>query len=210
MVSEDVPKKNPHAVALGRRGGKVGGKRRAANMTPEQRSESARKAANARWSTNNRAVATKRLGENVMRVRAVANGMALPRCHSGLVTFAREVVKFLRAKEVPVEGGAWVHTIEDDAWSLVLATPAIATRGPLALWGVLQEYFATVDRTELVSDKITVGFVKPTDAFMRQPLITKAPSVPTGIPYDPPSSSVSSLTSGVTFGPVDYVIVPAW
>lgn len=38
------------AVALGRRGGKVGGKARAAKLTPEQRSEAARKAAEARWS----------------------------------------------------------------------------------------------------------------------------------------------------------------
>src|SRR4051812_46114906 len=37
------------AVALGRRGGKKGGKARAAKLTPEQRSESARKAAEARW-----------------------------------------------------------------------------------------------------------------------------------------------------------------
>ncbi len=37
------------AVALGRLGGKKGGKARAAKMTPEQRSESARKAAQARW-----------------------------------------------------------------------------------------------------------------------------------------------------------------
>lgn len=41
--------KNPAAVELGRIGGKVGGKRRAAAMTPEQRSDSARKAALARW-----------------------------------------------------------------------------------------------------------------------------------------------------------------
>ena len=41
--------KDPHAVALGRRGGKKGGKARAAKMTPEQRSEAARKAARARW-----------------------------------------------------------------------------------------------------------------------------------------------------------------
>jgi hypothetical protein len=41
--------KNPYAVALGRRGGKKGGPARAAAMTPEQRSESARKAVNARW-----------------------------------------------------------------------------------------------------------------------------------------------------------------
>jgi len=41
--------KDPAAVALGRRGGLKGGKARAANMTPEQRSEAARKAASARW-----------------------------------------------------------------------------------------------------------------------------------------------------------------
>ena len=42
-------KKNPAAVALGRKGGKKGGKARAAKMTPEERSESARKAVQARW-----------------------------------------------------------------------------------------------------------------------------------------------------------------
>ena len=42
--------RNPHAVALGRLGGKVGGKARADKLTPEQRSEIARKAATTRWS----------------------------------------------------------------------------------------------------------------------------------------------------------------
>ena len=42
-------KKNPAAVALGRKGGLMGGKARAAKLTPEQRAESARKAAAARW-----------------------------------------------------------------------------------------------------------------------------------------------------------------
>ena len=41
--------KNPHAVALGRLGGKKGGAARAKKLTPEQRSEIARKAAKARW-----------------------------------------------------------------------------------------------------------------------------------------------------------------
>ncbi|MDH3524126.1 MAG: hypothetical protein OES32_11110 [Acidobacteriota bacterium] len=41
--------KNPAAVALGRLGGKKGGKARAAKMTAEERSEAARKAAQARW-----------------------------------------------------------------------------------------------------------------------------------------------------------------
>ncbi len=44
--------KNPHAVALGRLGGLKGGKARAANLTPEQRSEIGKKAAKARWSKN--------------------------------------------------------------------------------------------------------------------------------------------------------------
>ena len=42
--------KDPAAVALGRRGGLKGGKARAAKMTPERRSEIAKKAAASRWS----------------------------------------------------------------------------------------------------------------------------------------------------------------
>jgi hypothetical protein len=41
--------KDPAAVALGRTGGLKGGKARAAKLTPEERAESARKAAQARW-----------------------------------------------------------------------------------------------------------------------------------------------------------------
>jgi hypothetical protein len=41
--------KDPLAVALGRRGGLKGGHARAAKMSAAQRSESAKKAAKARW-----------------------------------------------------------------------------------------------------------------------------------------------------------------
>jgi len=41
--------KNPHAVALGRLGGKVGGKNRAAKLSPERKREIASQAARARW-----------------------------------------------------------------------------------------------------------------------------------------------------------------
>jgi hypothetical protein len=44
--------KNPAAVELGRMGGLVGGKARAASMTPEERADSARKAALARWGSD--------------------------------------------------------------------------------------------------------------------------------------------------------------
>jgi hypothetical protein len=46
--------KNPAAVALGLMGGSKGGKARAANLTQEERSASARKAAAARWQKDNR------------------------------------------------------------------------------------------------------------------------------------------------------------
>lgn len=53
---EDVPdltpkrrRKNPAAVALGRKGGKKGGKARAAALTPVERSRIAQRAAEARW-----------------------------------------------------------------------------------------------------------------------------------------------------------------
>jgi hypothetical protein len=49
-MAVNVKKKNPAAVALGRKGGKKGGPARAAKLTPEQRSETARKAVQARWS----------------------------------------------------------------------------------------------------------------------------------------------------------------
>lgn len=46
------PKKNPAAVALGRLGGLKGGKARAEILSQKQRSQIAKKAARARWSTN--------------------------------------------------------------------------------------------------------------------------------------------------------------
>lgn len=57
IISGEIPAsmkmpdgKNPLAVAMGRMGGLKGGKARAASMTPKQRSESAKLAAQARWS----------------------------------------------------------------------------------------------------------------------------------------------------------------
>jgi hypothetical protein len=42
-------RKNPHAVALGRKGGKKGGPARMKKLTAEERTELARKAIAARW-----------------------------------------------------------------------------------------------------------------------------------------------------------------
>ncbi|HEY7387691.1 MAG TPA: hypothetical protein VH640_04235 [Bryobacteraceae bacterium] len=59
MAIETNRKKDPAAVALGRKGGKKGGPARAAKLSPAQRSESARKAVQARWAkaeTSDRAV----------------------------------------------------------------------------------------------------------------------------------------------------------
>lgn len=48
-LAQNVAGKDPAAVALGRKGGLKGGRARAAKLTPEQRSEIAKKAAQKRW-----------------------------------------------------------------------------------------------------------------------------------------------------------------
>jgi hypothetical protein len=48
-VDQTQPGKNPAAVELGRLGGLRGGKARAEKLTPEERAEIARIAAQARW-----------------------------------------------------------------------------------------------------------------------------------------------------------------
>jgi len=56
FATSDEPEADPHegkdpaAVALGRKGGQKGGKARAEKMSPDERSEAARRAVNARWS----------------------------------------------------------------------------------------------------------------------------------------------------------------
>lgn len=54
-VPEPEPEKNAAAVELGRRGGLVGGKARAAKMTPEERTAAAKKAAAGRWGNKGQA-----------------------------------------------------------------------------------------------------------------------------------------------------------
>lgn len=49
-TDETPPEPESQQVRAGRKGGAKGGKARAAKMTPEERSETARKAARARWS----------------------------------------------------------------------------------------------------------------------------------------------------------------
>jgi hypothetical protein len=56
-VADPEKYKNPAAVSLGRLGGLVGGKARAQKLTAGQRSEIARRAAEARW--KNRSVKSK-------------------------------------------------------------------------------------------------------------------------------------------------------
>jgi hypothetical protein len=46
-----VDLRNPHAVALGKLGGKQGGKTRAQRLSPAKRKEIAKLGAEARWST---------------------------------------------------------------------------------------------------------------------------------------------------------------
>lgn len=61
MAVKGAKKKDPAAVALGRKGGKKGGPARAAKLTPNERSESARKAVQARWTKSKEVVKRARL-----------------------------------------------------------------------------------------------------------------------------------------------------
>jgi hypothetical protein len=51
--SDEEDTRNPHAVALGKLGGKKGGEARAKKLTSEQKHEIAKKAAEARWAKAN-------------------------------------------------------------------------------------------------------------------------------------------------------------
>lgn len=51
-TDETPPRQETAEMRAGRAGGRKGGKSRAARMTPEQRSEAARRAANTRWASH--------------------------------------------------------------------------------------------------------------------------------------------------------------
>jgi hypothetical protein len=69
-----VKGKNPAAVALSRLGAKKGGHARAAKLTPAQRSESARKAVQARWAKSK----SKEGSDYTVIRRATMNIKAIP------------------------------------------------------------------------------------------------------------------------------------
>jgi hypothetical protein len=50
---EELPEKNPHAVALGKLGGSKGGTQRAKNLSARKRKAIAKKAAKVRWAKKN-------------------------------------------------------------------------------------------------------------------------------------------------------------
>jgi len=68
MPATAKKKKDPAAVALGRKGGNKGGLARAAKLTPAERSESARKAVQARWAKTK----TKRNADYIVNKRETA------------------------------------------------------------------------------------------------------------------------------------------
>jgi hypothetical protein len=62
MIPAMAKKKNPHAVALGRVGGRKSGKARMEKLTSEQRQEIARNAVRVRWAKAGKKTAGKRGG----------------------------------------------------------------------------------------------------------------------------------------------------
>lgn len=62
-----TPEKDPERVARGKLGGSKGGKLRAERLTPERRSEIARKAAEARWKSRDQTPSTSRESQRQQR-----------------------------------------------------------------------------------------------------------------------------------------------
>jgi len=91
-----ITKKDPAAVALGRKGGKKGGPARAAALTPEQRSESARKAVQARW-----AKAKKGNAHKLRQYVAAATPAASAADHSDQALLT--LLKRIKATDSPAE-----------------------------------------------------------------------------------------------------------
>src|ERR1017187_7467604 len=91
-----VKKKNPAAVALGRKGGRKGGPARAAKLTPEQRSESARKAVQVRWAKAKNGSAHK-LRQHVAVAKSAAS--AVDHSDQALLT----LLKRIKATDSPAE-----------------------------------------------------------------------------------------------------------
>jgi hypothetical protein len=71
MAIKTAKKKNAAAVALGRKGGQKGGPARAAKMTPEERSASARKAVQARWARAQKGTLSKIVKSGKMKTTPV-------------------------------------------------------------------------------------------------------------------------------------------
>src|SRR4249920_2415546 len=79
--------KDPIAVELGRHGGLKGGKARAAKMTKEERSESARKAAEARWAKQRgQEPSSGRDSDYNRRIRQFGGGETMTRTRVGALT----------------------------------------------------------------------------------------------------------------------------
>ena len=70
--------KNPAAVVLGRQGGKKGGPARAAALTPEERSQIARRAVQARWAKSKGSLPEPAAGTAIKQAAPKGRGKTKP------------------------------------------------------------------------------------------------------------------------------------
>lgn len=64
--------KNPAAVALGKLGGLKGGKARAKKLSPERRSEIAKKAADIRWANDELSESYQQFQKRIEKIKAIS------------------------------------------------------------------------------------------------------------------------------------------
>jgi len=121
----------------------------------------------------------------------------------------RRIIAALNDKDMPVVLAAWLHSANDGKWQLIIASPNVETQGPLAVFRVIQQELA---KEKLPVPLSAIGVIKASDPVVRK-VQTAYPSHPTKPAFwsFAPSTSIASVTSSVSTGPIDalYVYPPS-
>ena len=123
-----------------------------------------------------------------------------------LLDAASALVAQLPSFGVSVVDGVLLRTEEDGQWHLVLATPEVASLGPLEVYKRIESASKTLPAPPT---KLAISVVHPDNDFIKNIKETYQAPRPKAVQLKPPSS-VSTTTSAVTFGAISTLIYPAW
>lgn len=110
----------------------------------------------------------------------------------------RRITEALDHSEIKLRGSLWLHDKEEDDWRLILVTPLVDSRGPLATYTMVQRALAKAQLTsELPLSKISV--TGPSDPLIK--------SLRTALRTGPGMHSLRATQSAIDNVYVDDVLV---